>query len=97
MTECRECGQPFEPSRRARLFCTSVHRIAYNNRRRLYGGAMFDLVMEWRFDRERGSSALADLCALAATVRMQDHRERGGRPSWSTSKRMKSINSVIGR
>jgi hypothetical protein len=99
MCECRECGDKFTHHQRLKLFCTSACRMAFNNRRRDYGSAMFDIVMEMRFDRKRASASKAwtELCVIASRVRDVDVRERGGRKSWSTTDRMRNINSRIGR
>lgn len=99
MIECRECGTPFTPKRPDQVFCTSACRQVFNNRRRDWGSAMFDIVMEMRFDRKRASASKAwsELCVVAARARAVDERDRGGRKSWSTTDRMKGINSRVGR
>lgn len=99
MRECKECGAQFKPRQIGQVFCTPAHRLTFNNRRAAYGSAMFDIVMEMRFDRPRASSsgAWTELCVVAGRCRDVDIRERGGRKSWSTTERLKGINSRIGR
>ncbi len=96
---CRECGASFTPKKRDQVFCTSSCRQSFNNRRRDWGSAMYDIVMEMRFDRKRAtaSKAWTELCVIAGRARDDDIRQRGGRKSWSTTDRMKGIDSRIGR
>lgn len=101
MPTCRECGTDFEQTPRTaeKLFCTPAHRVAFNNRRRDWGSAMFNVVMEMRFDRKRASASKAwsELCVIASRCRDTDMRDRGGRKSWSTTHRLKGLNSRLGR
>lgn len=99
MIECRECGRPFEPRKATAVFCSPACRLAFNNRRRDWGSAMFDVVMEMRFDRKRASASKAwsELCVIAGRARQADIDQRGGRKSWSTTERMRGIASRLGR
>lgn len=99
MHECMECGVKFTAKKGGQIFCSSPCRLRFNNRRRDWGSAMFDVVMEMRFDRKRASASKAwsELCVIASKARDVDVRDRSGRKSWSTTERLKGLNSRIGR
>ena len=96
---CKECGAEFETPKGSGLLCSSAHRLAFNNRRIQRGGEMYDLVMSMRFDRGREpeNKAWSLLCTIAGRFRDEDKQHRDGRKSWSSPKRMRNINSRIGR
>lgn len=96
---CRECGKKFEAARATTEFCSRGCRNDYNNRRAIRGLAFYDLIMEMRFDRTEAQQvgAWSELCTIASWFRDEDKRDRKGRKSWSSSKRMRNINSRRGR
>jgi hypothetical protein len=88
---CRECGEAFLAQRYTGEFCTSRCRTLFNNRRAERGRDLHDLVMEWRFERDRAGAAQTLISKLAAQFKLEDERERGGRRSWN------SIDNVLAR
>lgn len=81
---CDECGDAYEALSPSSDFCSAMCRTAFNNRRRVRGAEMYDLVMALRY--ERGISKLLGvwsvLCRMAAAFREEDRAERAGRKSW---------------
>lgn len=97
---CLECGAAL--ARRARIrgndkmFCGEPCRKTFNNRRRLRGSEIYDLAMEWRFDRSRAGEALSHLCTLLSRFHADDKAR--GRKSWSPSRRLANLSqSRVGR
>ncbi len=97
--QCKECGKQFEAKRQDAVFCGSGCRLRFNNRRITRGAELYDLVMEMRFDRAaaKGTKAWSELCYVAGRFRDEDKDQRDGRKSWSSSTRLKGINSRLGR
>ncbi len=51
---CKECTDPYWPTRRDQEFCTSACRMKYHKRRSERGARLYDLAMEWRVQRRPG-------------------------------------------
>ena len=96
---CLECDQPVIGKKRRSQFCSGRCRTLWNNRRITRGAELYDLVMEWRFDRATADDrrTLSMICASAARFHEEDKQHRGGRRSWSPSRRMLNIGSRLGR
>jgi hypothetical protein len=80
---CRECGTAFLAHRHTAEFCATRCRQHFNNRRAERGRDLYDLVMEWRFRRDRAGAAQTLISKLAAQYKLEDERERDGRFSWN--------------
>lgn len=82
--ECVECGNPVTQKKKGppAEFCSEPCRQTWKNRRMTRGAILYDLVMDWRFNRNgTGPEAFALLCKAAATFNYQDKNERDGRRS----------------
>ena len=82
--ECLECGGsiPKRKTGKPAEFCSGPCRQSWKNRRMLRGAIIYDLVMDWRFNRgDTGPDALKLLCKAAATFNHEDKTERDGRRS----------------
>lgn len=90
---CKECGCELERTRQPRMFCSTAHRQAFNNRRLERGAALYDLFMAMRYDRDRATELglWAIMCRMAKDFREEDERERDGRKSWQPA------DAVLGR
>ena len=87
MTCCKECGAEItkKPKRGPRAeFCSKECRQGWKNRRLLRGAMMYDVVMNWRFERKGGGDkeAWQALTRLAATFKHEDKMDRDNRPSY---------------
>lgn len=92
---CKECGETFSARRIEAAFCCNACKGTYNNRRANRGAALYDLVMEMRYDRPAAKEreSFTQLCALAAQFHDEDKAQ--GKRSWSSSVRMKATNSRL--
>lgn len=84
MRQCVECGGEVKRGKRGPIaeFCSNECRQTWKNRRMLRGAILYDLVMDWRFNRAgTGPEALKLLCKAAATFNQEDKRDRDGRRS----------------
>jgi predicted nucleic acid-binding Zn ribbon protein len=88
---CAECDAGFQSQRCGQGFCSNRCRMAFHRRRSRRAVDLYDLLMEARFNRQRAGAALSLMSRLAASFKLQDERERGGRKSWS------GIDEVINR
>ena len=81
---CRECGDTYTRHHPTALFCGPACRKRFNNRRMVRGAELYDLVMAWRFERNKADDA--DMRGLigrvAAGFRAADKARRAGRKSW---------------
>ena len=94
---CWECDSGFETKRAWGHFCSAKHRSDWNNRRGQRGSELYDLIMEYRFDRSTAHKrkTWSLICTLAS--RFNDEDKAAGRRSWSSSARMAAVNSRVGR
>jgi hypothetical protein len=81
---CVECGKRFEAKRQDAQFCCREHSVAFHNRRKERGAALYDLFMINRHERETAKALRIWflITRLAMYWREQDERERAGRKSW---------------
>jgi len=71
---CKECGNPFWPSRHGQDFCPkSTCRSTFHQRRASRGTQLYDLAMEWRGKRRKG--LFTELCRILDDWLYED-RER---------------------
>jgi hypothetical protein len=82
--QCAECGQALGEAGKPKLFCSSVCRQAFNNRRMQRGAMLYDLFMTMRYERGRAKvlGIWAIVCRMAMEWRREDDAKRGGRKSW---------------
>lgn len=83
LVSCRECGTPIAGRRAGSVFCRTKCKSDWNNRRRMRGADMYDLIMAMRFDREAAEGAYSLLSQFASRCRDADKANRAGRKSWS--------------
>jgi len=93
MADCLECGTKYRRRRDCDLFCSTPCRVTFNNRRKARGAEMYDLVMAWRFERERADEMdiRGLLGRLAARFRDSDKTLRSGRKSWHLDKAIERV------
>lgn len=84
--QCLECGAPLGHLRKPGNFCCREHRKDWNNRRLVRGAEVYDLLMEYRFNREaaKAKGTWSLLCARAGAFRDADKHYRDGRQSWDS-------------
>lgn len=90
MAKCRECDCVLgaESYRgRPRVFCSSVCKMDWHNRRRVRGAALYDLYMAHRYERQLAKTEALSPLHRMSVLAMQFHDEdaalRGGRPTWN--------------
>lgn len=83
---CRECGATFDATRRARVFCGTLCRMTFNQRRRERGAILYDLFMAQRFERDTATEkgTWSSMCRIAGAFRDEDTAQREGRKSWQS-------------
>lgn len=77
---CPECGAAFTRTHHLQRFCTSAHKVAFNNRELARGKSMVSLAQAWRAargskdpaDREAARAAFAKLCRLVDAANTED-------------------------
>lgn len=94
---CLECGAPHSAAMAHGDFCATACRHAFNNRRRIRGADLYDLVMAWRFDRSVATSfkVLRAICRLASDFRAEDRSRRAGRASWRHPRKIKRAKPAL--
>jgi hypothetical protein len=90
---CSECGNAFAGQRYTREFCSGSCRRAFNNRRAARGAAIYDVAMTWRSDRD--AEALSLLCRMLTQFKEADDRDRAGRKSYNSIRRVKAANPYL--
>lgn len=97
--ECRECGGRFERQRMTALFCSRTCQRKFNNRRMVRGAQLYDLVMAWRFERDKGDpdDVRGLIGRLASVYRDADKALRNGRKSWLYRKGVDRVALGYGR
>lgn len=94
---CRECGQPRSDHTKKRwTFCTPQCRMAWHNRRRDRGAELYDVLMAWRYERDR-TDCMAQLARLASAYHAADTRLRDGRRSWNLDEALQRLPLAFGR
>lgn len=85
---CIECGASYGAATARSEFCSSVCRLAFNNRRLQRGAELYDLVMAWRYQRKIATAlhVMRAICRLAQQYREEDAKHRSGRLSWRSPK-----------
>lgn len=97
MCRCRECGATYPQGKKRSDFCSKECRRDFNNRRAKRGVEIYDLAMELRFDRDRAQEDGTWSLFCNCLSRFNDEDRKAGRKSWSLSRRMKNVNSRLGR
>jgi predicted nucleic acid-binding Zn ribbon protein len=79
---CPECGN--RTTGRAKLFCSSACRQAFNNRRMQRGAQLYDLFRAMRRERDDAKTLglWKEACRLEFGWQEEDDRERPGRRSY---------------
>lgn len=97
---CRECGCDLAPLglRKGAVFCTPVHRKAWNNRRMVRGAELYDLLMADNYERDlRGEHKLLGLAhSLMRAYRDSDKHLRNGRKSWDAKEAIDRVPLAFG-
>lgn len=85
--ECRECGTKFAAKRSTMVFCCADCRKAWNNRRMIRGGELYDFIMADQYERDKRSELelRAMVSRLARAYRDADKALRDGRKSWDVT------------
>ena len=77
MCKCFECGKEVVKTRdHEQNFCCTPCRTAWNNRRKLRGAEMYDLIMAMRFNRKQSKGLWAIMCRMASEYNAED-KEKG--------------------
>lgn len=81
---CPECGERFTALTPTAEFCSNHCRSAFNNRRKMRGAELYDLLMAMRYERSLSKTlkVWSVLCRMAAKFREEDRIDREGRKSW---------------
>jgi hypothetical protein len=81
---CLECGKLWNERKHDRLFCSSAHRLAFNNRRMKRGAEMYDLFRAMRRERDQAKllGLWAEMCRLELRWQQEDDAQRPGRRSY---------------
>lgn len=71
---CPECGQMFETTHPAKVFCDEKCRVAYANLSLSRGKSVTPLLVTWRRHRtsDIGKAALRELCRIASMYIAED-------------------------
>ncbi len=70
---CRECGQPYHPSRHDQEFCRPHCRQTHHKRRYERGAILYDFAMKWRGKRTKGG--FTEFCQMVDEwLRAERHR-----------------------
>jgi hypothetical protein len=84
--QCPECLTAFAPVVGHQLFCSTLHRRAWNNRATVRGAVLAPLAIVARLtragtrgDRETGKRAASDMALLIQRYRDEDRRANDGR------------------
>jgi hypothetical protein len=88
--DCLECGNALTASRQPeRLFCSTVCRQAFNNRRMQRGAELYDLFRALRRERAEAKqlNIWTQICRLELAWQMEDEKTRQGRKSYMPAKR----------
>lgn len=85
---CQWCGEDVAATGDGQFFCTAAHKDKFNNLRKERGALIYDLVMEWRYDRTVAGKVktFARLCTVLSNFRREDREQRAGRRSWRPSR-----------
>lgn len=81
---CAECGVSFA-SVKASRFCSSAHRVAFQNRRVMRGAILYDLWMTNR--HERGLAKTLKVLHRMTRLAMYWHEQDKGRKTWEDARK----------
>lgn len=81
---CLECGIALSGERSTKAFCSTQHRLAFNNRRTKRGAEIYDLFRAIRRERREAKQLglWTEMCRLELRWQEEDERERPGRRSY---------------
>lgn len=81
---CQECGNSISGHRSGQLFCSTVCRQHFNNRRLQRGAELYDLFRALRRERNEAKSlnVWTEICRLELQWQQEDDAEREGRKSY---------------
>lgn len=87
---CDECGTAYKPHRVDALFCSTPCRKSFDNRAMVRGREMYSLFMCMRYERglAKALGVWAIMCRMAMIWREEDNRDRDGRKSWQSPRRV---------
>lgn len=87
---CAECGGPVTSDNYNVAFCSVKCRKDFNNRRATRGAELYDLFMSIRYERKLAlvMALWTVICRMAEIWRDDDVRNRAGRKSWGSAKRL---------
>ena len=79
---CKECNNDL--TGRAKEFCSSPCRMAFNNRRMKRGAEIYDLFRAMRRERDQAKALgiWSEMCRLELRWHQEDEAERPGRKSY---------------
>lgn len=87
---CNECGESYTPRRMDEFFCSIPCRKAFDNRAMVRGRELYHLFMVMRYERgiAKALGVWAIMCRMAMMWKDEDDKERAGRKSWASPKRI---------
>lgn len=97
--QCRECGCELRPLglKVGAVFCTPVHRKAWNNRRMQRGAELYDIWMANNYERDlRSEGLMSIISSLARAYRDSDKHKRDGRKSWDAKETLARLPMTFG-
>ncbi|QND53450.1 hypothetical protein HB779_17315 [Phyllobacterium sp. 628] len=89
ITACQECGNHISDHRDGKLFCSTVCRQSFNNRRMKRGAELYDLFRALRRERSDAKqlNIWTEMCRLEKQWNDQDVLERPDRKSYMSPKK----------
>jgi hypothetical protein len=94
VAKCPECGNTFTPHHNNQTFCTTGCQYDWNNRRKRRGAQLYDLFMEMRTKREKGTGHYKAMCRLVSMWREEDLQENR-QTSWNDPNDPKNPNRAL--
>ena len=70
---CVECGEPFKSNRSDKMFCNTLCKCKFNNRRQRRGAQIYDIAMRMRDKRQKGDFSL--LCNIIDRFLQMDRED----------------------